>query len=326
MADKLTLQDILNSIDMHGNAAKVAEILSKANPILKNAPWMEANEAFGYKFARRNSLPTGEWRAINTGVANEIASTTAVTESMGMLETYSEIDKALVDNHPHPDFFRMINANGFIEGMGQTMAHGLIYDDHSIDPNRITGLAARLNSLDKSNVYDNGGATGSSTLTSCYLVQWGVDKTFLFHPKNHKTKGIEHQDLGEVTLTDINNKKYQGYRDHFKVHCGLGVMDDRAIARLANIDINIKAGLANGGFKEDILIEAINQFSNEAEDLVIYVNKKLKTIMEIALKDKHNINYSLESNLGGMPLLRFRGVPVRTVDAISSNESYISMP
>ena len=323
MAGNLTIQDILNSIDMKGNAAKVAEILSKANPILKDAPWMEANESFGYKFARRTTLPTGEWRSINSGVTNEVASTIPVTEPMGMLETYSEIDKALVDNHPHPDYFRMINANGFIEGMGQTMAQGIIYDSNADNKTRVNGLAPRLNSTSKFNVYNNAGATASTNLTSCYLVQWGVDKTFLFHPKNHKSKGVEHQDLGEVTLNDIANKKYQGYRDHFKVHCGLGVMDERSIARLANIDVAKKAGEAAGGFNENLLIEAINQFNNDAENVVLYVNKKLKTIMEIALKDKHNINYTIESNLGGTPLLRFRGVPVRTLDIITSNETFV---
>lgn len=323
VAVNYTLQDILNTIDQKGNAAKVAEILTKSNPILQDAPWMEANEAFGYKFARREHLPTGEWRAINSGVASEVSSTVAVTEPMGMLETYSEVDKALADNHPHPQFFRMINANGFIEGMAQTMAEGFIYDDHSLDSSRINGLAPRLADSKKNNVYDMGGLAGSTSLTSIYAVQWGPDKTFIFHPKNHKTKGVEHQDLAEVTLRDAASKLYQGYRDHFKIHCGLGVMDERSIARICNIDVTKAAEAADGGFKEDILIEALNQFPNEAAGAVIYVPRKLKTIMEIALKNKNNVNFAMDSGLGGTPLLRFKGVPVRTLDAIKITETRV---
>lgn len=318
-----TLQDILNTIDQKGNAAKVAEILTKSNPILKDAPWMEANEAFGYKFARRSKLPTGEWRSINSGVSSETSSTTAVTEPMGMLETYSEVDKALADNHPHPEFFRMINANGFLEGMAQTMASGFIYDDHSSDASRINGLAVRMNATSKGNVYDCGGLSSSASLTSCYAVQWGPDKAFIFHPKNHKTKGVEHQDLGEVTLRDASGKLYQGYRDHFKIHCGLGVMDESSIARVCNIDVSKNSGAADGGFAEDILIEALNQFPNEAEGVAIYVPRKLKTIMEIALKNKNNVNFAIDNALGGAPFLRFKGVPVRTLDAIKINETYV---
>lgn len=319
-----TLQDILNTIDQKGNAAKVAEILTKSNPILQDAPWMEANEAFGYKFARRSNLPAGEWRGINTGVASETSHTVAVTEPMGMLETYSEVDKALADNHPQPQFFRMINANGFLEGMAQTMAKGFIYDDHSENANRITGLAPRLSNLSQPNVYDAGGAADCSTLSSCYLVQWGPDKTFIFHPKNHKTKGVEHQDLGEVTLRDASSKLYQGYRDHFKIHCGLGVMDERSIARLCNIDVSKNAGSTGGAFNEDMLIEALNQFPFEAQGAVIYVPRKIKTIMEIALKNKNNVNFAVENGLGGSPILRFKGVPVRTLDAISINEPHVA--
>lgn len=316
-----TLMELLNRTSRSGDAASVAEVLIRDNPMLQDAAWEEANDIFGYTFTQRLTLPKGSFRDINQGVPVESAKTQKVTERLSMLESYSEVDQALVDNHPDRHGFRMLEAAAHIEGMSQTLANAIFYGYHDEDPRIFTGLAPRLSSLSQGNVYNCG---GTANLTSAYIVQWGNDKVSFFHPKGHATKGIEHVDLGVVTAEDASGNKFQAYRDHFKVHCGLAVKDNRSIIRVANI--NSKANKGGAGFlNEDLLIAAINDLPMNGAGAVIYVPKSVRTQMEILLKDKGNINFSVDGGegLAGERIVRFRGIPVKKVDAISDNEKAV---
>ncbi len=56
----------------------------------------------------------------------------------------------------------------------------------------------------------------------------------------------------------------------------------------------------------------------------IYVNATIKTQMEIALVARANVNFSVVNGLGGVPVLTFRGLPVRLVEKITNTESAIT--
>ncbi|RLC59762.1 MAG: hypothetical protein DRI01_11085 [Chloroflexi bacterium] len=56
----------------------------------------------------------------------------------------------------------------------------------------------------------------------------------------------------------------------------------------------------------------------------IYVNRTIKTQMEIALIDRANVNFTVVNGLGGVPVLTFRGLPVRLVDQINNTETQVS--
>ena len=48
-----------------------------------------------------------------------------VTDSIGMLETYAEVDKSLADLNGNTDEFRLSEDRAFIEAMNQAMAQTL---------------------------------------------------------------------------------------------------------------------------------------------------------------------------------------------------------
>ena len=310
---QLTLLELANRIDPKGDLAVIAEVLDKTNAMLKDAPWVEANGTFTHKYTRRLSEPAGSWRRINEGVAKEASMTQPVTDVMGFLESYSEVDKALVDNAPNPKAFRMIEARAFLKGMAKTLATAILYSNVNTDPEKIHGLAPRLNDLSLTNVVDSGG-TGTNSI---YIVQWGEDKVHMFYPKDNKTMGIEHTDLGEVTLTDASSNLYQGYRDHFQVHCGLAVHDERCIARYPNIS-------STGTFYEDYLIELVNSLPDDGAGAVMYCNRYVMTRMQIKLKDKDNVNFTPGDGLSGGPVLYFQGIPIRKMEAALSTESVVT--
>lgn len=302
----------------NGNEAVVAEVLNADNPIIQDAPWVEANDTFSHKVVRRLSLPAGSWRRLNAGVAVEASQTLEAIETIGMLETYSEVDKDLVDAAAQPRHFRTGEAKAFIEGLAQTWTSTVFYGDSGKTPEQFTGLAPRLAATSQGNVYSAGGSGGDTT--SIYVVQWGETKAGFVYPKGAGKLGIAHHDKGQVTLEDANGNLYEGYRDHFQLKCGMYVKDERSIARIANIETS---GATNT-FDEDLLIAAINNLPMEGKDAVIYVNATIRTQMDIKLKDKTNVNFTVDNGLGGIPLLRFRGIPVRKCDAIVNNETAIS--
>lgn len=319
--NKLTLVELANRLDPKGELAAICEVLAEDNEILTDMVWIESNDVFSHRYTRRAQLPSATWRKLNYGVAKASSKTVPGTETIGMLEVYAECDKVLADAAPNPRQFRMDEAAAFLEGMSQQLAASVIYGNNAADPEKIKGIATRLNALAAANNVIGSGGTGSD-LTSIYIVQWGAKKVYAVYPKGSTSLGITHKDLGEVTLEDANGGLYQGYRDHFQAKIGLVVENPKCYARLANIE---STGTSNI-FDEDNLIKLLNRMPNSGAGAVLYVNTTVKTQMQILLKDKTNVNYTADSGegLAGVPVLKFQGCPVRKVDQITITEDAIS--
>jgi hypothetical protein len=186
------------------------------------------------------------------------------------------------------------------------------------------------------NVIDAGG-TGS-TNTSIWVVTWGSNTVHGIFPKG-KISGLQHRDLGEWPLLDENGNMYQGYRTHFKWDTGLTVRDWRYIVRIANIDVSLLSG-ASAANLINALIRAVHRLptaptsvSTEqksdapggmmmAGQTVIYANRTIRTYLDIQALNKTNVLLRFEE-WHGRPVTTFRGIPIRTVDAILSNEAQI---
>jgi hypothetical protein len=246
-----------------------------------------------------------------------------------MLETYSEIDVELINNAPSPQQARMDEARAFIDGLGNELSDTLVYGNTQATPEEFTGLEPRLGTLATSdNVLDAGGSGGDTT--SVFVVQWGPNQVFMTYPMNSAPNvGIRHRDLGEQTVSGANTSgtlhnqnQFQAFRDHFQVKAGLVVKDPRCIGRIANIEASGTTNI----FDEDDLITLLNRMKGGGKGASIYVHEEIKTQMEIALKDKNNVNYTADGGdgLGGVPMMRFRGHPVRLEDSIILTETAVT--
>lgn len=308
-----SLVEQLKQIAPDGSQMKVVEALAlEMGMILEEAPWMPSNDVWTHKSLLEANRPAGTWRKMNQGVPTEVRRTTERLDVIGMLETYSECDKAFADKQPSPEVYRMGVAKSFLRGLGKTLVDKIIYGNANADPDQMHGFKPRLDTLDGDFVIDGGG-TGSD-LTSIYVVTWDPEFVHLIYSKNTPGMGVIHTNLGEVTLTDAttsapNTSQFQGYRDHFKVECGLVVANDKYIGRVANIET---AGATNT-FDEDDLITLLGNMTVTAMTR-IYMNQTIMTQGRIKLKDKLNINWSADQGLSGQPLLRFDGIPVRKID------------
>jgi hypothetical protein len=320
LAGKVTLLDLALATDPKGAPAKIAEVLTKTNEILLDAPWQEANNVTGHKIARRGSLQTGTWREINSGVAIEKSGITNAVEGIGMLDSISEIDIELVRMAPNPQEFRMVQARGAIEGMSQTLATNMFYGNAALDVERFTGLAPRMGDLVTGGRVLGASGTGSD-LTSAYFVQWGLSKVYMVYPKG-SSHGIEHDDRGvDMVITDAGttNTRFRAYVDYFSLKAGLVVEDYRCMGRLANIE---STGTSNI-FDVDKVIQLTNEMPEAGVGAAMYVNTTLKSQIEIQAKDKTNVYYGPEDAFG-RPVLMLRTHPVRLSKAIVNTEVAIT--
>jgi hypothetical protein len=333
VATNLSLLDVARRLDPDGSAAMIAEILSEKNAILDDIPFLEGNTETGMKTTVRSALPTATWRSANQGVVRTKSTTKQIIENCGMLEAYSDIDKAIARMARDVNAFRFQEDKGHVQGMGQQMAQALIYGDTTLYPDRFVGIAPRYYSLattvqSYAQIID---ALGTTTLTSVYLVGWGSDTVHGIYPRGSKA-GLEQQDLGEVTVLDSDGNPYQGYRTHFKWDCGICVRDYRNIVRIANID---KTALLTAGDTSDTsanlikyMCMALDMVPENTGKLVFYANKTVMSMLRVKLLSKSNVHLSISditsSNGITRPTLQFMGIPVRRVDQIVNTETRIT--
>lgn len=341
-ATALTLADWAKRYQ-DGKLAAIVELLSQSNEILDDMLWVEGNLPTGHVTTVRTGLPTATWRQLNYGVQPGKSTTAKITDTCGMLETYSEVDCALAELNGNTAGFRLSESMSFIEGMSQQMASAVIYANEAATPQQITGLAPRFStvstatSLSANNVIDAGG-TGS-TNTSIWIVVWGPNTAHGIFPKGMVT-GLQHRDLGEWTKNLADGSMLQVYRDHYKWNAGLTVRDWRYVIRICNIDVT----LLNGGSAANLLtlmIRALNRLPTTPNNVassastsdtpsirgsmgrcVIYCNRLIRSALEVQVVNKSNTLLQLRE-YDGMTVLQYRGIPIKTVDAILSNEARV---
>lgn len=242
-ANAATLHDWAKRIDENGKVDKIVELLKQRNEILDDMLWIQGNLPTGHKTTVRTGIPEATWRMLNYGVKRSKSQTAQISDSCGMLENYSEIDKDLADLNGNTSEFRLSESVAILEGMNQEMAKTLFYGDTSIAPAKFIGLSPRYNTLtrkdpvveDSSDYVLDAGGTGTDN-TSIWLVVWGDRSVHGIFPKGSKA-GVDQSDKGQVTLHDADGNPYEGYRAHFKWNCGLTVRDFRQAVRLSLIHI-----------------------------------------------------------------------------------------
>ncbi|ELX9820732.1 major capsid protein [Escherichia coli] len=319
----LTLADWGKRIDPDGKVDKIIELLSQTNPILLDMMIMESNSPTGHKTTVRTGLPDATWRLLNYGVPNSKSTTAQVTDTMGMLETYAEIDKSLADLNGNTSEFRLSEDRAFLEAMNQKMAQTLFYGDTSVNPQQFMGLASRYSSKSAGNgqnIIDAGG-TGTDN-TSIWLVVWGENTVHGIFPKGQKA-GLQMQDLGEQTLHDSAGGQYQGYRTHYKWDNGLTLRDWRYVVRIANIDVSDLSVPASAANIVTQMVKALHRVPNlKMGRAAFYMNRTVAQALDLQSLDKASLALSVKETEGEW-WTTFRGIPIRETDAILETEARV---
>lgn len=323
----LTLLDWAKRTDPTGKTAYIVEMLSQKNEMLDDALFAQGNLPTGHQATIRTSLPSVAWRLLNQGSAPSKSTTAQVAFQSGILEAWSEVDVDVANLNGDVKQFRNSEARGFVEAMSQEVQQTMIYGT-AANPEEFVGLASYYDSLtDNSgeNIVDAGG-TGSDNM-SMYLVGWGERSCYGIFPKGSKA-GLEHEDLGIVTVettAGIAGNRMRAYQEHYKWKVGLAVEDWRNTVRIANIDYSalIADGAGSSVKMIEYMIKAIHRVNNPSGvKQAFYCNRTVAEMLDIQAQNKSNV-YLQVGMEEGKRKLSFRGIPIRTVDALTNAEARI---
>src|SRR5258707_7819467 len=123
----LTLGEWSRRLDPGGIPAAVIELLGQTNEMLTDMVWMKCNDGAGHKTTVRPGLPTATWRLLNYGVQRSKSTPAQARDATGMLEAYSDIDKAIADLNGNTAEFRLSEDMAFVETMNQGMQASVVY-------------------------------------------------------------------------------------------------------------------------------------------------------------------------------------------------------
>ena len=299
---------------------RIIEELAKTNEILLDAPMDEANDRVVNTGLVRTYIPTGNsHRVYNQGVGNVATQTKTVHDYMCEIAAFSDIDCSEADAAANRDQYRMDEAAGIIQGLGQDQANDLFYGDHDADPSTCTGLISRRKVLAEGKCIDMGG-TNDGKLSSIVLVKWSRQHTKLIYPKGASGCGVIHEDRGKQKVDDGNGKFFMAYEDYFNAKYGLACKTEKSIIRLANIDIDTTSG-------DDILkaiIKAVPHFIQGDGNICAYANADVYSLIDLAIAEKSNVMFQPGTPYGENPPMRFRNITFRQADALLNTESRVT--
>ena len=312
-----TLLDIMNNRAPDGNLLVVAEVLQKETPIIKDAPWIEANDLMQHIYARRTKLPTSEQLKFNKGVGGNRGATEQEVSGIQARGNWPSYDARLVDMAPNKQEYRNLEARATIMGIGQDIERDIIYGSKAADTCAFDGIETYCDAIGTRCI----DAGGEANLTSAYIVAWDTSNgAYLVYPKGSQA-GIKFEDKGERTMDMPDGTKLRVYEDYVEVSCGLCVADLRAVARIANI---ASASPTATSFDENDVILLLNRMpAMLRQKAVMYVSRNVHAAIEMRANAKENAYYTAK-DVFGETLTAIRGMPIRLDEMISEAEDKVS--
>lgn len=325
-----TLLDLSKRLDPDGTIAEIVELLNQTNEILAEMAWMEGNLLTGHRTTVRTGLPQPTWRKLYGGVQPTKSKTAQITDNTGMLEAYGEVDKALADLNGNTASFRLSEELPHIEGMNQEIAQTIFYGNEGTEPEAFTGLSPRYNDStadNGENIIRADTTAGETDFGSIWLVGWSTNTVHGIVPKG-STAGLSVRDLGEVTIENVDGSggRMQAYRTHYRWDAGLTVRDWRYIVRIANISrAALTADAATGPNLPNLLFEAMERMQSlQGVRSSFYMDRGILTkLRQQSAAGVRNSTLTVEQ-LGGVPVTMFQGIPLRRVDALATNETFVA--
>lgn len=339
------LVDWANMANPDGTIADIAWTLAQANDILKDMIFQEGNLPLGHKVTVNVGLPQGTWRGNNEGVPSSKPLNAQFQFAIGELVDYSKVDKSEALLNGEIAKFRYNEDQSHIEGLGQQVASAMFYSNEATNPKQFTGFAPYYNTVtvanaqSAKNVIDMGGTASANA--SLWLVGWGDNTTFALHPKGSPA-GLQYEDKGDIVpLYDSAGNRYEGYTSYFGWKIGLAVKNWRYNVRMCNIDTttngllgvappDLFVGMSRAVVRMPTLTRRASGITeNDAPGDPVpginpawYCNRTVREFLDIqAIRDKNVLITPKE--YAGEPVMQFRDIPIRVVDALVNSEARI---
>ena len=336
-----TLADLAKLTDPDGSSAQVARLMDEVNEVLQNFSFIEGNLPTGHRSTMSAGIPKGTWRKLYQGVQPNTGQRVQVTDNCGMLEGYGLIDAAALRIAPNPAQFLLEENMDHIEGLAQDLAHAIFYGNEGVNPEQITGLAPRYNSLsagNKRNIIDAGGSGGDNR--SIWLTVTSPTTVTGIVPKG-STAGIQVTDKG-VQTTQMGSKNAPGgpmaemHVTHYKVDAGVSLRNWKYVVRICNIDYSDckpQSGTWPGGATSaaaganlpQLMFQAIRKIPTLGRGRAAWhMSREMLTKLDQQLVHQTNMSTLMKGDVGGVMLDTFKGIPIASSDALEMDEARVT--
>jgi len=331
----LSLVDWAKRLDPNGNTADVVNLLSQDNEMLDDMMWVQSNGPTTHRTTVITGEPSVGFRLLNNGVTPSKATTAQIDEPMGIIETYSEIDKDLCELNGNSAAFRLSETRPFLSAINKLAMSSLLYSTLSTAPDRFNGLAPRFatgTGVGYQNSMIDGGNTTNGSNTSIWLVCWGGNTVHGIFPPG-SSAGIVQEDKGIQTVetaTGIGGGRMEAYRTRWQWKLGLAVRDHRYIVRIPNIKVSALVSNSSPANLIALMSRALDRIpSFSMGKPAFYMNRTVYSFLR--LQGMSNSNYALATQNAldqfGNPvrgMMSFSGIPLRRVDQILNTEDVVT--
>jgi hypothetical protein len=330
--------------DRYGKPATLVNMMSQANGVIDDMMAVECQSGNAFEYTQVVGLPTPSRRVYNQGVKRTIAQVAKLTATTKEYADQIVMDRDIVDINGSGMQVRADEDMIHMQALQQKLASDIFYGNANVDPAQFTGLANIYNTVNLAtsgiakNVIDCGG-TGSVN-TSLWLVNWGPKQIHTIFPKGTQA-GIFHQDFGLVPNggSDANGNTFPAYMTWISWKIGLAIHDWRQAVRACNIDVpGLVAGTGTnlihllGDMVHKLPVQPVgagpvNMSDAVPEKIVInrpvfYCDRTVLHYLDRQASDKTNVLLRMEE-WGGMPVLTYRSIPIRCVDALLDTEARV---
>ncbi len=322
----LTLLEHSRLQDPTGAVAQCIEAMVKKSELLDDMVWKEGNQDNGNLTTTRVGIPRPVWRKYYGGVPDAKSEYAQTLDTCGMMESYSNPDKALCELGGNPTAYRRRENDGIMQGFNDELQESLIYGSQKNTPAGITGIAPRFSSLSDptaANILNAEGAGADNT--SIYFIVWGDDNIFGVLPKGSEAGlKVTDRDIQTIQKSD-GSGSYEALSTHFRWDAGLAVPDWRYIVRICNIQKSaLVSNAASGANLPTLMYRAMRRVPDLHGRMAFYMSRDtLSMLGEQLTKGVEHSTLKMEE-VGGKMVSKFQGaIPCRQVDALATDEAAV---
>jgi hypothetical protein len=342
VAGVFTYSEWAERMDSTGRTSVLVNLQSQCNGIMEDMMAVQCQFGNSYEFTQVTSLPTIIRRQYNMGVAPTQATVMKQVQTCVEYADTVRIDTSLARLNGNLTELRANEDKLHLEAMSQKIASDLFYSGTAGDPTQFTGFSNIYNTITSStsaiaaNVIGLGGTGG--TLASMWLVGWGPTQTHTIFP-NGLPAGMIHEDQGTQQTLDTNNNIFWAWTTWLQQNIGLCIHDWRYTVRACNIDVSLFGGGSQANLigtlaamvrKPPVMPAGVApvQTSDDPASVVmarpaIYLNRTVSLALDLQAQNKTNVLLKMDE-WDGMPVLTYRSIPIRTVDALTSTETQVT--
>lgn len=321
-----TLLDLVKRQDPKGGIDTIIEMLAQTNEVLTDCVWLPSNQDLSHRTTVRTGLPAPTWRKIYGGVQPTKSTTAQVTDTLGDMQAYAEVDKLLADINGNTAAFRLSEEAPHIEGMNQEFADTFFAGNETTEPEAFTGLLPRFNSLSAANAENILKGPAGTAYTSIWLVGWGPNTAHCIYPKGMQA-GLQHKDLGEVTIENIDGAggRMQAYRSHYKWTCGFSLRNWQYVVRIQVATGELTKAASAGADLIDLMSQAVELPPElSTARFAWYGNRTIKSFLKRQIANKVASSTLSMDTVAGKRVLTFDDIPFRRCDKLHNAETVVS--